>query len=93
MITAVHSLKNLPRRTLAGGLSCHIDGGIREYENGGKYIQISSGGWMCCEEILAESNSEQLATTIARIIELALDAGFEQGREYIRKALGVKETR
>ena len=89
-ITAVHQLKNIPRRALDGELNKDIDGALRTYPTG-VYSQISCDGWLCCEEIKVDSNEEQIAVTIARIIELALDAGFEQGREYVRNALGVKE--
>lgn len=91
-ITAVFNLKNLPARSVDGTLSKTIDGGLRDYPSG-RYIQISCGGWMCCEEIKVDDNAEQIAVTIARIIELALDEGFEQGREYIRKAIGEGRVR
>lgn len=85
--TAVYQLQNLPRRTADGGLSNRIEGtGIR-----GNYVEITCGGWLCCEQILVGGNAEQIMVTFARIIELAMDAGFERGRAYVRKALGAKE--
>lgn len=89
MITAVHTLNNLPSRTIEGSLSDRVEGRINETSHG-KYIQISSGGWVCCDNIKFDDNAEQIAVTIARIIELALNAGFEQGRGYVRNAIGYK---
>lgn len=91
MISAVHSLYNLPRRTIEGGLSNNIEGGIAKCPTG-TYIEIHCGGWKCCDDLMFDDNAKQIAVTIAKIIELALDVGFEQGREYVRKALGVKQT-
>lgn len=89
-IAAIYELKNLPRRTLDGTLSNTIKGEVAQFP-AGKYIQISCGGWTCCSDLKYDDNPEQVAVTMARVIELALDAGFEQGRAYIRRSMGIKE--
>jgi len=60
----------------------------------GKYIDgvyriSTSEGWRICE-IDNTENKQIIAERIAELIEIVRDRGFEQGRAYVREALGIK---
>lgn len=55
--------------------------------NGSILVQTHEG-WRICE--IQTGTTEAMLFDIATAIREARDIGFEQGREYIRRALGVK---
>ena len=52
-----------------------------------KYVILDSHDYIICE--IDITTPEDIACQIAVAIKEARDIGFEQGRKYIRKALGV----
>jgi len=53
----------------------------------GDFEVYNGDGWRICT--LQNTTVNGLCTDIADAIRLARDIGFEQGRQYIRSALGV----
>ena len=81
-------LKNIPSRDNDGNLNRGINGIVRGTGRE-KYIQLSCGDWKITDYDIPLVNNKDIADTIAHLIEMALDAGFEQGRKHVRKALGL----
>jgi len=80
----IYRLMNLPQRDNAGELKGIVEGKIDEAGQ----VQLVCGEWMVCNEINL-SRPQDIANTMAGLVNLALEAGFEQGRAHVRKALGL----
>lgn len=84
----IYRLMNLPTRDGEGNLNSEIKGIVRGTGKE-KYIQLSCGDWKITDYDLPLANDKDIADTIAHLIEMALDTGFEQGRTHVRKAMGL----
>jgi len=84
----VHFLTNLPNRDSNGELIGEIKADLR---GSGKdtCIVLYHGSWKITKEDFELKHPRDLADSMARLVELAMDAGFEQGKQHIRRALGI----
>lgn len=79
---------NLPLRDSDGNLEKQIEACLIGTGRN-KTIQLFCGDWKITDYDLPLVNDKDVADTIAHLMELAMDAGFEQGRKHVRKALGL----
>jgi len=84
----IYFLKNLPTRDADGILTKDIKACVCKTGDS-KTIQLYCGDWKITDYDLPLINDKDLADTIAHLVELAMDAGFEQGKKHVRKALGL----
>jgi len=85
----IHTLMNLPNRDADGNLCSSIKADVRGTGED-RCIQLYCNEWKITYGDIDVSNIKNLGNTIAHLIELAMDAGFEQGQKHIRRALGIK---
>lgn len=81
-----YQMTNLPPPRLPGRLNDETGIVCTPLVDGG-YRVATSDGWEICR--LSDSTREGLASEIAEAIRMARDIGFEQGRSFVRQALGV----
>lgn len=70
---------NVPKKNSDIKIKC------KSTENG--FQVYTSEGWEICR--LSNSTPQELAKDIESILTKIRDIGFDQGREYIRNALGI----
>lgn len=76
----VWQVTNIP--TSASGIG--IEGVVTEH---GDFRVQTSEGWEIVE--ISAGTPNAIARNIATVVRMARDAGFEQGRAHVRKALGL----
>ena len=76
----VWQVTNVPTKDSGIGIEC------KQTEHGDYRVQTTEG-WEIC--VIYGTSPESIANGIASAISLVRDAGFEQGREHVRTALGI----
>ena len=77
----VWQVVNVPPKGGNVGIEC------KPTEHGDYRVQTSDG-WEICT--ICGTSPESIASGIASAIRMVCDVGFEQGREHVRAALGIK---
>jgi hypothetical protein len=78
----MYQMINLPTKESESDIKC-----IQNEQ--GDFEVYDGDGWLICT--LQNTTMDSLCTDIADAIRLARDKGFEQGRRYVRSALGIEK--
>ena len=81
-MTTYH-VTNVPRKDDPNGFECD------PMEDGGFHLRTTDGTTIVHIE---SATAKGMASQIAHMATCIRDAGFEQGRAHVRKALGVKDA-
>ena len=77
----VWNVTNVPTRASNIGIECALT------EHGDYRVQTTEG-WEICT--ICGTTPESIASGIASALSEVRDVGFEQGREYVRNAFGIR---